>query len=90
MNFRRLFEGDKSENAVHFMLVIDHPANLVRPRSWWQGERERGALQLIIRHFNLGNRGKWLRIPVDIKEANKQDKIYVTISCLILDSFVLC
>jgi len=39
--------------------------------------------------FNIGNRGKWLRNPVDIKEANKQAKIYIGRS-LTLHSHLFC
>ena len=52
-------------------------------------EKTRDHLSIYFLSFSIVNRGKWLGRPVNIKEANKQAKIYVGRS-LTLHIFVLC
>ena len=91
-----------SEKIVHFMFYINHPSNLVSlsllgaMRESLRKRLSPGITCTIIHPkstftpmFNIGNRGKWLRNPVDIKEANKQAKIYIGRS-LTLHSHLFC
>ena len=80
-----------SVNVVHHVCDESAVQRRFPPRSWAVRERPWGqgcppASYALVIHptectlapmFNISNRGRWLRNPIDFEGANKQAKLYV-------------